>query len=85
MFAGTFTHGGRFSKRVGPVMGGHVCRNIDPNHAWRGKADLQNSGVYIPDEMLQGATEAALMQVMGEELKAHVTHEIEDLMGMPGL
>lgn len=83
MFAGTFTHGGRFSKRVGPVMGGHVF--IDPNYAWRGKADLQNSGVYIPDEMLQGATEAALMQVMGEELKAHVTQEIEHLMGMPGL
>lgn len=83
MFAGTFTHGGRFSKRVGPVMGGYVF--IDPNYAWRGKADLQNSGVYIPDEMLQGATEAALMQVMGEELKAHVTQEIEHLMGMPGL
>lgn len=85
MFAGTFTHGGRFPKRVGPVMGGHVFKNIDPNHAWRGKAELQNSGVSIPDEMLQGATEAAFMQVMGDELEARVSHEIGHLMGMPGL
>ena len=44
-------------------MGGHVFTTVSPNHAWRGKAQLQNSGVYIPDEMLQGATAAAFDKV----------------------
>ncbi len=65
-------------------MGGHVFKNIDPNHAWRGKAELQNSGVYIPDEMLHGATEARSCTSWGAELEARVAHEISHLMGMPG-
>lgn len=85
LFAGTFTKGGRFPNRVGPVMGGHVYRNISAGHAWRGRAELQDSGVVIPDEMLQGATEAAFMQVMSVDLEARVAHEIGHLMGMPGL
>ena len=85
LFAGTFTKGGRFPNRKGPVMGGHVFRNVSAGHAWRGKAELQNSGVYIPDEMLQGATAAAFDQIMGAELEARVSHEIGFLMGMPGL
>lgn len=85
LFAGTFTHGGRFPKRVGPALGGHVFRNIDPKHAWRGKVQMQDSGVFIPDEMLQGATAAAFEQVMGAELEKRVSHEIDFLMQMPGL
>ena len=85
MFAGTFTKGGRFPNRKGPVMGGHVFRNISAGHAWRGKVSLENSGVYIPDEMLQGATVAAFDQIMGAELEKRVSHEIGFLMDMPGL
>jgi hypothetical protein len=85
LFAGTFTKGGRFPNRNGPVMGGHVFTNVSPKHAWRGKAQLQNSGVYIPDEMLQGSTAAAFDKVMGDELEARVSHEIGFLMGTPGL
>ncbi|GJE41939.1 hypothetical protein [Methylobacterium soli] len=85
LFAGTFTKGGRFLNRKGPVMGGHVFTNVSPNHVWCGKALPQNSGVYIPDEMLQGATAAAFDKVMVDELEARVSHEIGFLMGMPGL
>ncbi|WP_336488304.1 hypothetical protein [Methylobacterium nigriterrae] len=85
LFAGTFTKGGRFPNRKGPVMGGQVFRNVSPNHDWRGRAQLQNSGVYIPDEMLQGATAATFEQVMGADLEKRVSHEIGFLMGMPGL
>lgn len=85
LFPGTFTHGGLFPKRIGPVMGGHVFTNVAAGHAWRGKVSLENSGVYIPNEMLQGTTEAAFMRVMGTELEARVRHEIGHLMGMPGL
>ncbi|WP_336488409.1 hypothetical protein [Methylobacterium nigriterrae] len=85
LFAGTFTKGGRFPNRKGPVMGGHVFANVSAGHAWRGKAQLQNSGVCIPDEMLQGATAAAFEQVMGDDLEKRVSHEIGLLMGMPGL
>jgi len=35
-------------------MGGHVFTNVCQGHTWRGKVRLENSGVYIPDEMLQG-------------------------------
>ena len=85
LFAGAFAKGGHFPKRKGPVMGGHVFSNVSPNHAWRGKAQLQNSGFYIPDEMLQGATAAAFDKVMGDELEKRVSHEIGFLLGMPGL
>ena len=85
LFAGTFTKGGRFPKRKGPVMGGHVFTNVSQGHAWRGKVRLENSGVYIPDEMLQGATAAAFDRIMGAELEKRVSHEIGFLMDMPGL
>nr|USU31102.1 phage tail protein [Methylobacterium sp. OTU13CASTA1] len=85
LFHGTFTKGGRFPNRKGPVMGGHVFTNVSMGHAWRGKVRLENSGVYIPDEMLQGASAAAFDRIMGSELEARVSHEIGLLMGMPGL
>jgi len=85
LFSGTFTKGGHFPNRKGPVMGGHVFANVSQGHAWRGTVRLENSGVYIPDEMLQGATAAAFDQIMGAELEARVSHEIGFLMGMPGL
>ncbi|MDO9428427.1 MAG: hypothetical protein Q7T93_16545 [Methylobacterium sp.] len=85
LFHGTFTKGGRFPNRKGPVMGGHVFTNVSMGHAWRGEVRLENSGVYIPDEMLQGATAAAFDRIMGSELEARVSHEIGLLMSMPGL
>lgn len=85
LFHGTFNKGGRFRNRKGYVMGGHVFTDLSMGHAWRGKVPLENSGVYIPDEMLQGATAAAFDQIMGSELEARVSHEIGLLMSMPGL
>jgi len=66
-------------------MGGHVFTNVSQGHAWRGKVRLENSGVYIPEEMLQGATAAAFDRIMGSELEARVSHETGLLMSMPGL
>ncbi len=85
LFAGTFTKGGRFPNRKGSIMGGHVFTNVSQGHAWRGKVRLENSGVYIPEEMLQGATAAAFDRIMGSELEARVSHETGLLMSMPGL
>lgn len=82
LFADTFTHGGRFPDRIGPVMGGHVYRRA-------GKARLpvrqQDSGVYLPDELLQGETAAVFERVMTEQLAQRVSHEIDRLLDMPGL
>ncbi|GJD31141.1 hypothetical protein PMNALOAF_2394 [Methylobacterium adhaesivum] len=39
-------------------MGRYVFTNVSQGHAWRGRVRRENSGVYIPDEMLQGASTA---------------------------
>lgn len=85
LFAATFIKSGRFPNRVGPYLGGHVYANIAAGHAWTGKAKLQNSGVSIPEEMLQGETAAAFERVMSTQLEERVSKEIEWLMQMPGL
>jgi len=66
-------------------MGGHVFTNVSQGHAWRGTVRLENSGVYIPDEMLQGASTAVFDRIVGSELKVRVSHEIDLLMSISGL
>ena len=85
LFAGTFVKSGRFPNRKGPYLGGHVYKNIAAGHAWKGKVELQNSGVSIPEEMLKGETAAAFEQVMTTQLEDRVAREIAWLMQMPGL
>lgn len=80
LFAGTFTKGGRFPNRKGSVSGGHVFSNAG------GRAvRFEDSGVVIPDEMLQGATAAAFDRIMGADLEARVAHDIGSLLGASGL
>jgi hypothetical protein len=66
-------------------MGGHVFTNVSQGHAWRGTVRLENSGVYIPDEMLQGASTAAFDGIVGSELEAQVSYEIGLLKSISGL
>nr|USU32936.1 hypothetical protein NG677_04335 [Methylobacterium sp. OTU13CASTA1] len=76
VFSGTFTKSGRFPNRRGSVSGGHVFSNIG------GRAvRFEDSGVVIPDEMIQGATAAAFDQIMGDELEARIAHDIGTFLG----
>jgi len=66
-------------------MGRYVFTNVSQGHAWRGRVRRENSGVYIPDEMLQGASTAAFDRIVGSELEAQVSHEIGLLRSISGL
>lgn len=56
VFPGTFIKGGRFPKRVGLGMGGHVFRR---EGADRLPIQGGRSGLYIPTELITGQTAAA--------------------------
>jgi len=66
-------------------MSGHVFTNVSQGHTWRGEVRRENWGVYVPDEMLQGASTAAFDRIVGSELEAQVSHEIDLLMSISGL
>lgn len=57
--AGAFiTSGPRQARKPSPKLGGHVYRNV-AGGKWGGQIRKQKSGVFIPKEMVKGATRAA--------------------------
>ena len=73
LYPGTFKRGGRFPKRVAlPKLNGHVFQRA-------GAAKLPifkvKSGLFIPEEMVQGASEAAFFG-SADALAGRIAHEL---------
>ncbi|MGQ2968905.1 MAG: hypothetical protein ACT6RF_09170 [Allorhizobium sp.] len=82
LFPRTFMKGGRFPNRKDAKrLNGHVYRPL--GKSWRGPVEFQNSGVVIPEQMLQGATAEVFAKAVSEQLPPRVMHEINRLC--PGI
>lgn len=79
IYAASFLKGGRFPKRVPLQMGGHVF--IRTGGAPRLPIQKVKSGVYIPNEMVEGATRSAFLSVVSASLPARVEHELMRVLG----
>ncbi|UDL95492.1 phage tail protein [Lichenihabitans sp. PAMC28606] len=78
VFAGTFMKGGRFPKRVPLKLGGEVFQRDGASRLGIHKI---KSGVYIPKEMVSGATAAAFRSVVESDLPDRLTHELLRAIG----
>lgn len=78
VFAGTFIRGGRFPNRVGLKLGGQVFARTG-----KGRVPIvkQKSGVWIPTEMVTGATKAAFLNTVARVLPVRLQHEIAAILG----
>lgn len=82
LFATTFMKGGRFpNRKEAKGLNGHVYAAL--GKSWRGPVEFQNSGVVIPEQMLQGATAEVFAKTVSEQLPPRVMHEINRLC--PGI
>ena len=73
IFAGTFIKGGRFPNRVDLGKGGQVFKR---SGSARYPIQVQKSGVFIPEEMIAGASAAAFYQVAETVLPNRLAHEL---------
>jgi hypothetical protein len=79
LFEGAFTRGGSFARgRVALQMGGHVFQRIG------GRTELERlkSGVFIPLEMVAGASANAFEAVVSDVLPRRLDHEFNRAMGL---
>lgn len=78
VYAGTFMKGGRFPNRVGLSMGGAVLQRTGS-----GRTPLRSvkSGLFIPDEMVSGASEGAFYSTVDRELPGRIAHELYRILG----
>jgi hypothetical protein len=65
--------GGHFPKRVALNLAGHV---FERGGAGRLPIIKQKSGLFIPREMVEGATAAAFVSTISTVLPARLKHEI---------
>lgn len=75
--AHAFIKGGRFPKRVPLAMGGHVFMRTGSK---RLPIEARKSGVFIPVEMVSGATAAAFLSTVNALLPARVGHELSAIL-----
>jgi hypothetical protein len=78
IFAGTFMRGGRWPKRVETTkLKGDVWRRLNSRgtHITRAK-----SGLFIPEEMVKGATAAAFEKTAGPLLQQRVEAALDKLL-----
>lgn len=78
VYLGTFIKGGRFPNRVSLSMGGHVFRRTGLS---RLPIEGGRSGLYIPKEMVTGATAGAFFQVVQRDLPPRLVHELARILG----
>ncbi len=78
VFAGTFMKGGRFPNRVALRMNGQVMQR---NGSSRMPIHSVKSGLYIPNEMVSGATAAAFREVAERDLPDRLVHELLRVFG----
>lgn len=77
VFAGAFTKGGKFPHRVGLKLGGQVYMRTG-----KGRAPIvsQRSGLYIPKEMISGASEQEFLAAVATILPQRLQHEIAAIL-----
>lgn len=73
LYTGAFTRGGRWPKRVTLPYKGHAFQRAGDS---RLPISQVRSGLFIPDEMIKGASAAAFEQTMGASLEARIGHEL---------
>jgi hypothetical protein len=78
VFMGTFIKGGRFPHRVGLNLGGQVFARTG---AGRVPIVKQKSGLFIPKEMISGATKQAFLSTVASVLPLRLQHEIAAILG----
>lgn len=78
VYAGTFIKGGRFPKRITLRMGGQVFKRIG-----RARMPIKGgkSGLFIPDEMVIGASQAAFYSTVERDLPGRIAHELYRVLG----
>ncbi|MFN3891989.1 MAG: hypothetical protein ACK4MV_16460 [Beijerinckiaceae bacterium] len=82
LFPGVWIRGGIWPKRVTLNMGGHAFRRTSNK---RLPIEGGRSGLYIPEEMIQGTTLDAFEGVVDRDLVARVHHELGRIIGAAGL
>ncbi|WP_246725531.1 phage tail protein [Beijerinckia sp. L45] len=79
IYAGTFMKGGRFPNRVAiSKLNGQVMKRTGSGRAPIAK---QRSGLFIPVEMVSGATAAAFDTVATRDLPDRLVHELMRIIG----
>lgn len=78
VFASTFIKGGRFPNRVALKMGGQVMARVG---GARLPIQAQDSGVIIPEQMVEGATRAAFFSTVERVLPDRLAHELARILG----
>jgi hypothetical protein len=78
VFAGMFIKGGRFPKRVALGLGGQVFKRTG---ASRVPIARVKSGLFIPTEMVTGATAGEFLSAVRQILPARLQHEIAAILG----
>ncbi|WP_316234980.1 MULTISPECIES: hypothetical protein [unclassified Bradyrhizobium] len=78
VFAGMFIKGGRFPHRVGLKLGGQVFARAG---AGRLPIASQRSGLFIPKEMIGGATAAEFLLAVRTILPQRLQHELAHILG----
>lgn len=78
VYAGAFIKGGRFPHRVGINKGGQVFKRTG---ASRVPIARLKSGLFIPTEMVSGATAAEFLRAVRTILPNRLQHEIAAILG----
>lgn len=78
VFSGVFMKGGRFPHRVALNMGGQAFARTG---AGRVPIARQKSGLFIPTEMVSGATRAEFLRTVAAVLPVRLKHEIGAILG----
>lgn len=78
VYAGAFIKGGRFPHRVGLNLGGQVFQRTG---AGRVPIARLKSGLFIPKEMISGATAAEFLSAVKTILPNRLQHEIAAILG----
>lgn len=73
IYTGTFMKGGRFPNRVQGKLGGHAWQRVGGG---RGPIKVVDSGVVIPEQMVEGATKATFYKTVEAELPKRLLHEL---------
>ncbi len=74
IYTGTFMKGGHFPNRVeASGLNGHAWKRTG---AGRGPIKVVNSGVVIPEQMIEGATRAVFYKTVEAELPKRLLHEL---------
>jgi hypothetical protein len=78
IYAGTFMKGGLFPNRKPLHMGGAVLRRVGKA---RQPVAAVKSGLFIPEEMVKGQSEAAFFSTLDRDLSPRIAHELYRVLG----